>query len=471
MIDVALLLMKMGLRRALRGRYNPKDLQALLKIIAKDYATYGSVSEPPWAGTGMNKKDLQIIQQRRLYHTIRNAYRHVPYYHKLLKGIPINSSDSNLIKKVPTTDKVALATHFNEFISEKAKLPSMRCVTTASTSYPPTEILASEEEINVWAYLTAITTFTRGYVLPDDIVQICFSSRARPGTFISEKSCMEIGAFCITAGIIEPKHALDLLTREWNVHRKKKKVNKLLGYPSYVSRLIETAKREGYSPSEFEIEKVWFGGELVSAGLRKRVKDFFGAEIIELYSTTEIIPVGALMCENGRMHFDPTLGYVEVLDPETKEEVAEGEEGIVTVTPFYPDRETMPVIRYWTGDVTKKVSDCNCRTSSFPCVAKIDGRMVFRTQYNNRSFNQRDVVEALESIPEVINPVLVNVSLNNGVPHVAVGVYKNNSSVRDNIREALEKIGLENARVTLYVESESFKHWPLRGYLIEQSFA
>jgi len=471
MIDVALLLMKMGIRRALWGRYNPKDLQALLKIIAKDYATYGSVSEPPWAGIGMSKKDLQIIQQRRLYHTIRYAYQHVPFYHKLLKGISINSSDPNLIKKVPTTDKVALATHFNEFISDKAKLPSMRCVTTASTTYPPTEILASEEEINVWTYLTAITMFTRGYVVPDDIVQICFSSRARPGTFISEKSCIEIGAFCINAGIIEPKHALDLLIREWNVRRKKKKVNKLLAYPSYVSRLIETAKREGYSPSEFEIEKVWFGGELVSAGLRERVKEFFGAEIIELYSTTEIVPVSALMCENGRMHFDPTLGYVEVLDPETKEEVAEGEEGVVTVTPFYPDRETMPVIRYWTGDVTKKVSDCNCKTSSFPCVAKIDGRMVFQTRYNNRSINQRDIIEALEDIPEVINPVHVNVTLNNGVPQVAVGVYKRNSSVQDNIRKALEKIGLENVQVTLCLESEPFKHWPLRGYLIEQSFA
>jgi phenylacetate-coenzyme A ligase PaaK-like adenylate-forming protein len=39
-------------------------------------------------------------------------------------------------------------------------------------------------------------------------------------------------------------------------------------YPSYLGQLVEEAKRLGYGPGDFGLERIMAGGEVVTAGLK-----------------------------------------------------------------------------------------------------------------------------------------------------------------------------------------------------------
>jgi len=58
------------------------------------------------------------------------------------------------------------------------------------------------------------------------------------------------------------------------------------------------------------------------------------------------------------MHFLPHLALTEVIDPQTGEHVASGEEGEIVVTPF--GQEATPLIRYATGDRARFVPAGSC---------------------------------------------------------------------------------------------------------------
>lgn len=60
------------------------------------------------------------------------------------------------------------------------------------------------------------------------------------------------------------------------------------------------------------------------------------------------------------MHVWADHFYIEVIDPETGENVSEGEEGELVITTL--QREAMPLIRYRTGDIVKLIGyDCGLR--------------------------------------------------------------------------------------------------------------
>ena len=64
--------------------------------------------------------------------------------------------------------------------------------------------------------------------------------------------------------------------------------------------------------------RISVGGELVSEGLKERAHRLFGpVEVYDDYGMTETWPFQGQSCSEGHLHFDPTSGMLEVIDPET----------------------------------------------------------------------------------------------------------------------------------------------------------
>lgn len=92
----------------------------------------------------------------------------------------------------------------------------------------------------------------------------------------------------------------------------------------------------------------------------------WGVPLYEAYSLTEAVTCITVQCEQGeRLHHADLFSTFEVLDPGTEEPVQGGRPGVLVVTTFYPDRELMPVIRYWTDDLVVASPDPRCTCGAY----------------------------------------------------------------------------------------------------------
>jgi phenylacetate-coenzyme A ligase PaaK-like adenylate-forming protein len=114
-----------------------------------------------------------------------------------------------------------------------------------------------------------------------------------------------------------------------------------------------------------------------------------------------VLPVSARACAQGHLHHDLNIGFVEVLDLDTGEPVGPGELGTVVVTPYYPYRECMPVFRYDTGDLVRRLPEepLACDLAGTPATSRLLGKAQGLLRANDRPVTTRDLVEVLEGLP------------------------------------------------------------------------
>lgn len=139
------------------------------------------------------------------------------------------------------------------------------------------------------------------------------------------------------------------------------KADTLLGMPFYIDRLFtaEAARLRAYGG----VRKVFFGGEHMSAALRRRLADEFGVEVVRAasYGSNDAGPLGYQCphCEGSVYHVLTQSQYLEILDMDEDRPAAEGEPGRLVFTSLH--RASVPVERYEIGDMGRAVSGpCPC---------------------------------------------------------------------------------------------------------------
>jgi len=236
--------------------------------------------------------------------------------------------------------------------------------------------------------LASIALLLNTNITSSDVVQTNTSSRATLGNVCFAAACAKLGALVRPVGLIEPTRTLALLAEKQSIPQKKVQVSYLNIYPSYLGELVEEGLRLGYGPSDFGVERIGLGGELVSEGLKARARRLFGEDVAydEGYGMTETWPLPGQLCSEGHLHFEPLMALVEVLGfEETKgnEEAAakEGEEascpqeqqpGTLVATPLPPYRDTTILLRYDTQDVVRPLAgplSCELKTNRPPALS------------------------------------------------------------------------------------------------------
>src|SRR3712207_6554932 len=199
--------------------------------------------------------------------------------------------------------------------------------------------------------LTAIGLLATNRIDESDIVQLSTSSRATLGNTCFAAACARIGALVHPVGLVEPPRTLALLAEEQRIPGKKPKVSYMTTYASYLGELVECGLQQGYGPADFGLERIAVGGELVSEALKERARRLFGpVEVYDDYGMTETWPFQGQGCSEGHLHFDPTSGMLEVIDPESGTLARSGQAGTLVATPLPPYREVTILLRYDTQD-------------------------------------------------------------------------------------------------------------------------
>ncbi|MGL5085471.1 MAG: phenylacetate--CoA ligase family protein, partial [Clostridium sp.] len=122
--------------------------------------------------------------------------------------------------------------------------------------------------------------------------------------------------------------------------------------------LSDVCKKMGYDPkNDFKmLRAICVAGEMLTPSNKKRIEEVWGVEVYNFYGSTETANI-ATSCEYGNLHVSDDY-YLEVLDEKTKEEVKEGERGMLCVTQL--NNEACPLIRYDIQDIVE-IHESNCK--------------------------------------------------------------------------------------------------------------
>jgi phenylacetate-CoA ligase len=173
--------------------------------------------------------------------------------------------------------------------------------------------------------------------------------------------------------------------------------------PSYAQTLAEEFRKRGVSPEDLSLEYAVLGAEPWTEAIRKQVDEGLGVRSTNIYGLSEIIGPGvANECVEERQgshiwedHFLP-----EVVDPDTGEPLPEGKVGVLVLTNL--TKEAMPLLRYWTGDLTFLTYEpCACGRTHVrmgPILGRTDDMLIIR----GVNVYPTQVEAVLLGIPEVV---------------------------------------------------------------------
>ena len=437
---------------------------------------FGPPDDPAMDALGGPTLDADLQDQMALTQfrrQVRRAVRETRFYAGRSKalGIDLDALDAADIGSVPITTKDELRDDPGAFISRSGS-PSFIAATTGTTG-TATHVAYSARELHSMIGLTALAHLTSGEIRPDDVVQLSTSSRATLGNTSLAGACARIGAAFSITGMIAPEDTLGLLARRVGLPGKKPQVSVLLAYPSYLGQLVETGRRLGHGPADFGVERILTGGETVTQGLRRAAHELFGpVEISESYAMTETIPFGAAACGEGHLHFAPTTGLLEIVDPESGQPADPGAVGTIVATPFASFRQTTLLLRFDTEDVVRRpVGPLGCRLRDTPATSLVLGKLRHSVRHEGGWTFPRDVLEPLEGLADVPLPARCGIrAVDDGVG-VEVVTRDASEAARRAIGDALESAGVPLRELRLTSDaSELRKPIPLRCDLVEHSF-
>ncbi len=126
---------------------------------------------------------------------------------------------------------------------------------------------------------------------------------------------------------------------------------------------------------QINIKKIIYGSERSSVAMRKKISNLFGgAELFDITGLTELYGPGTgIECpDHDCIHYWADYYLLEIVDPDTLEPVSDGQWGEMVVTTL--QKQAVPLIRYRTHDITRKLpGPCTCG-SIMPRHSRIKGR-------------------------------------------------------------------------------------------------
>ena len=355
------------------------------------------------------RRQMRALQLRKLRRTIAYLLQHVPYYRRILNNAGVRAEDIRSLddlNRLPITRRTDFESAANEFVSRAPGLkPSIR-LHTSGTCGVPLEILLTESEFDYYVSLQAIAGMATGFLGPSRISQVHLPLDISIGGRIYTAAAEMAGGLVLNSGMSGTldEHLQSLLQRRDSPGRPSQ-VTDLYAAPGYLWALTTRAAELGVTGSQTGLRRIFTAGAMVGDELKQRVQSVWGVTLREGYSMMETLSTGAFECDYGKLHFVDASGVIEILDPETCAPVAPGQTGVAVITTFYPDRELMPVLRYWSNDLMRAAapSDCPCGNGSTQ-IADILGRTDHMVIVGGRNFYPQSVGDALTGFRELVQP-------------------------------------------------------------------
>lgn len=345
----------------------------------------------------IDRESLGKIQLERLNRTLERAVNS-PYY----KGrIPDHVKDISTLQNFPFTTKSDLRSSFPAGMLAVPLNEIVRVHSSSGTTGRATVVYYTKGDIDNWTETVARSMYMTG-VRKNDVFQNMMGYGLFTGGLGFHYGAEKLGALTIPASSGNSRRQIRLMK---DFHSTVIHIT-----PSYALHLYTLFHEEGVDPNkDLSLRIAFLGAEPHSEKTRMRVEELFGLNAYNSYGLSEMNGPGvAFECqEKDGMHVWEDHFILEIVDPDTGEVLADGDEGEIVFTTLL--REGMPIIRYRTGDVARvSPGPCPCGRTHRK-ISRIKGRTDDMLIIKGVNFYPMQIEKVIMDIPEVGNNYLIEI--------------------------------------------------------------
>jgi phenylacetate-CoA ligase len=313
-----------------------------------------------------SKDELQALQLERLKRTLRHAYENVPHYRRSFDEAGVHPDDLKSLSdlsRFPFTTKKDLRDNypFGMFAVPREKV--VRVHASSGTTGKPTVVGYTQNDINTWADIVARSIRAAGG-RAGDVCHISYGYGLFTGGLGAHYGAERLGCTVIPMSGGQTEKQVQLINDF--------KPSIIMVTPSYMLNIIEEFQRQGFDPAESSLKVGIFGAEPWTDAMRAEIETRAGIDAVDIYGLSEVMGPG-VACECVESKDGPVVWedhfYPEIINPETAEVVADGEEGELVFTSL--SKEALPIIRYRTRDLTRLLPPTS---RSMRRIGKLTGR-------------------------------------------------------------------------------------------------
>lgn len=292
--------------------------------------------------------ELRALQLRRLQDMVARQYEHVPAYREKFDAAGVGPDDLRTLddlSRFPFTRKVDLRDHYPLGLCAVPRDTLRRLHASSGTGGKPTVVGYDEHDLNIFAEVVARSLHAAG---------------ARPGMVFH--NAYGYGLFTGGLGLDGGARRLGLCTVPVSGGGTERQVGLIQDLqpeviactPSYALVLAEALERQGLGPGDHSLRYAVLGAEPWAEKTRTEVQRRLGVTATNIYGLSEIIGPGVSnedAAEQRGSYIWEDHFYPEIVNPDTGEALPDGEWGVLVLSSI--SRSALPILRYWTGDITR----------------------------------------------------------------------------------------------------------------------
>ncbi len=313
-----------------------------------------------------SRDEIAALQLERMKWTLQHAYDNVPHYKKSFDEKGVHPSDLETLAdlaKFPFTTKIDLRDNYPFGLFAVPRSQVARVHASSGTTGKPIVVGYTHQDIDNWANLVARSIRAAGG-RAGDTCHIAYGYGLFTGGLGAHYGAERLGCMVVPMSGGQTEKQVQLI-QDFQPEI-------IMVTPSYSLVIAEEFERQGIKPEDISLKIGIFGAEPWGHGMRREIEQKLGIDAIDIYGLTEVMGPG-VACECIESKDGPVIWedhfYPEIINPDTGEVVADGEEGELVFTSL--TKEAMPVIRYRTRDLTRLLPPTS---RSFRRMDRITGR-------------------------------------------------------------------------------------------------
>jgi phenylacetate-CoA ligase len=407
----------------------------------------------------MPADELEKMQEQKLKNLVSYVYNHSPFYRKRFDEHGVGPEDIRSLGdlgKLPFTYKKDLRDNYPTGMFCVPDKQLVRFHVSSGTTGKPTVVGYTKNDIKEWAVSLARALTSVG-VGREDIMQVSYGYGLFTGGLGLHYGAEEAGATVLPISAGNTEKQLELMQDLGTTA--------IACTPSYMLYLSEAAKQAGMDfRKDTKLRVGILGAEPWTEGMRRRIEEATGIKAYDVFGTSELSGPMVTECtyQDG-IHIWADQFLVEIIDPETGEQLPDGERGELVITTLA--KEALPLIRYRVGDYSVLNREpCKCGRTH-PRLMRVFGRVDDMLIVRGINVFPGQVESVLMKIPEVGEHFMIIVDRVNELDVMKVQIEMNDEAFSDRINDmiSLEKkvAAALKTVLNLSVEVELVEHGSL----------
>lgn len=350
----------------------------------------------------MPRAQLDALHLKKIQRLLAFVYEHNEFYRKRFNTAGIEPGDiaslEDFKRLVPLTDKT-------DFVHLQAQRPPY-----GPTQNLPNDLICHHAETSgttgvplaipysMYDTIRYGKSWTYGFwalgIRPTDSFYFAFSWGNFAGFWSAYWGVRRFGGKVVSGGGLDTKGHIEAIQRL--------KPTVLISTPTFALRMAEVAKNMGVDLSKSSIKYTFHAGEpgpTALPAMRKQLEEAWGAKAGELLGIAEIDALAPGCPLGDGVHVNEMNVFSWVMNPETGEEVGEGEIGENIVTTFANNAQ--PLLNYRTHDLVRTRRSCACGRTWTKFEGSVLGRTDFMMTVRGTNVYPTAVEKLLGEIPGV----------------------------------------------------------------------